>query len=59
MKIDFRVFDRDPSSIDGLIERGLKDPITGEYVGRREARIILDTFNGIGVEIVLCCIEYN
>jgi signal transduction histidine kinase len=49
VKIDFRVFDRDPSSIDGLIERGLKDPITGEYVGRREARIILDTFNGIGV----------
>lgn len=49
VKIDFRVFDRDPNSIDGLIERGLKDPITGEYVGRREARIILDTFNGIGV----------
>jgi signal transduction histidine kinase len=49
VKIDFRVFDRDPSSIDGLIERGLKDPITGEYVGRREARVILDTFNGIGV----------
>ena len=49
LKIDFRVFDRDPASIDGLIERGLKDPVTGEYVGRREARIILDTFNGVGV----------
>jgi signal transduction histidine kinase len=49
IKIDFRVFDRDPNSIDGLIERGLKDPITGAYVGRREARIILDTYNGIGV----------
>jgi signal transduction histidine kinase len=49
IKIDFRVFDRDASSIDGLIERGLKDPITGHYVGKREARIILDTFNGIGV----------
>jgi signal transduction histidine kinase len=49
IKIDFRVFDRDASSIDGLIERGLKDPITGQYVGKREARIILDTFNGIGV----------
>jgi signal transduction histidine kinase len=49
IRMDFRVFDRDPGSIDGLIERGLKDPITGEYVGRREARIILDTFNGIGV----------
>jgi signal transduction histidine kinase len=49
IKIDFRVFDRDPNSIDGLIERGLKDPMTGNYVGRREARIILDTYSGIGV----------
>lgn len=49
VNIDFRVFDRDPESIDGLIERGLKDPLTGNYVGRREARIILDTYNGIGV----------
>lgn len=49
VKFDFSVFDRDPDSIDGLIERGLKDPVTGEYVGRREARIILDTFNGVGV----------
>lgn len=49
IKIDFRVFDRDPTSIDGLIERGLKDPVSGQYVGRREARIILDTFNGVGV----------
>lgn len=49
LNVDFRVFDRDPSSIDGLIERGLKDPITGEFIGKREARIILDTFNGIGV----------
>ncbi|PZR26413.1 MAG: ATP-binding protein [Citrobacter freundii] len=49
VKVDFRVFDRDSVSIDGLIERGLKDPSTGEYVGKREARIILDTFNGVGV----------
>lgn len=49
LQIDFRVFDRDPASIDGLIGRGLKDPISGQYVGRREARIILDNFNGIGV----------
>ncbi len=49
LKVDFRVFDRDSDSIDGLIERGLKDPVTNQYVGRREARIILDTYNGIGV----------
>lgn len=49
LKIDFRVFDRDASSIDGLISRGLKDLSTGQYVGRREARLILDSYNGIGV----------
>jgi signal transduction histidine kinase len=49
ISFDFRVFDRDPSSIDALIERGLKDPITGDSVGKREARIILNTHNGIGV----------
>jgi signal transduction histidine kinase len=48
VRIDFRVFDRDSSSIDGLISRGLKDPNTGQYVGRKEARLILDNFNGIG-----------
>lgn len=49
LKIDFRVYDRDPDSIDNIIFRGLKDPVTKKYVGRREARLILDTFNGIGV----------
>lgn len=47
--VDFRVFDRDKESIDALIERGLKDPHSGQYVGRRAARIILDTYNGVGV----------
>ncbi|MGD9995067.1 MAG: ATP-binding protein [Salinivirgaceae bacterium] len=49
IKIDFSVFDRDADSIDGLIERGLKDPSTNSYVGRREARYILDSYCGIGV----------
>jgi len=49
LKVDFRVYDRDPDSIDNLISRGLKDPVTNKYVGRREARLILDAFNGIGV----------
>lgn len=49
VNIDFRVFDRDSDSIDNLISRGLKDPNTGNYVGRRQARIILDTYNGVGV----------
>lgn len=49
VKVDFTVFDRDPLSIDGLIERGLKDPVTDNSVGKREARLILDSYCGIGV----------
>jgi signal transduction histidine kinase len=49
IQIDFRVFDKDPASIDNLIERGLKDPLTGNPVARKDARILLDLYNGIGV----------
>jgi len=47
--VDLRVYDRDPDSIDNIIKRGLKDPDTGEYVGKREARRILDEHYGVGV----------
>ncbi len=47
--IDLRVYDRDPDSIDNIIKRGLKDPDTGEYVGKLEARRILDEYYGVGV----------
>jgi signal transduction histidine kinase len=47
--IDLRVYDRDPDSIDNIIKRGLKDPDTGEYVGKQEARRILNEFYGVGI----------
>jgi signal transduction histidine kinase len=47
--VDFRVYDRDPESIQKIISRGLKDPHTGQSVGRLEARKILDEFYGVGV----------
>jgi signal transduction histidine kinase len=47
--IDLRVYDRDPDSIDNIIKRGLKDPDTGEYVGKHEARRILNEFYGVGI----------
>ena len=47
--LDLRVYDRDPDSIDNIIRRGLKDPDTGEYVGKQEARRILDEHYGVGV----------
>jgi len=45
---DIRVFDRDPEGIAGLIARGLTDS-AGNYVGKNQARIILNTNNGMGV----------
>lgn len=47
--VDLRAYDRDPDSIDNIIRRGLKDPDTGEYVGKQEARRILDEHYGVGI----------
>ncbi len=48
LDFDIRVYDRDKESIDSLIRRGLKDE-NGDYVGKSEARRLLDNFNGVGV----------
>ena len=48
VEFDIRVYDREPNSIDSLIKRGLKDDV-GNYVGKLEARRLLDQNNGIGV----------
>jgi len=47
--IDIRAYDRDPESIENIINRGLKDPDTNEYLGKQEARSILDEYYGIGI----------
>lgn len=49
IRFDFRVFDRDPESIDELINRGLVDPATGEKAGKRKAREILDEYYGVSL----------
>lgn len=45
---DFRVYDRDAEAIDHLIKRGLKDQ-EGRYLGKLQARYLLNEYNGIGV----------
>ena len=45
---DIRVYDRDKEAIDSLIQRGLKDE-SGNYVGKLQARKLLNDYNGIGV----------
>lgn len=45
---DIRVYDREKESIETLISRGLKDE-SGNYVGKAQARQLLNEYNGIGV----------
>ncbi len=45
---DLRVYDREKEAIDNLILRGLKDD-DGNYVGKLQARQLLNDYNGVGV----------
>ncbi len=45
---DIRVYDREKEAIESLIGRGLKDE-SGNYVGKLQARRLLNEYNGIGV----------
>lgn len=45
---DIRVYDREKEAIESLIGRGLKDEL-GNYVGKLQARQLLNEYNGIGV----------
>lgn len=49
MKIDLRVFDLETESIQELINRGFKDPITNEYVGKAQARTTIRDYAGVGI----------
>ena len=48
LSLDIRVYDREKEAIEMLIARGLKDE-KGEYVGKLQARRLLNEYNGIGV----------
>ena len=48
LDIDIRVYDREKEAIESLIGRGLKDE-SGSYVGKNQARQLLNAYNGIGV----------
>ena len=46
--LDIRVYDREKEAIDSLIRRGFTDE-SGSYVGKSQARQLLNHYNGIGV----------
>ena len=49
LTIDLRVFDLETESIQELINRGFKDPITNEYVGKAQARTAIRDYAGVGI----------
>lgn len=49
VSLDLRVYDREGDSIQNLIDRGLKDSITGQSLGRLDARRILNENCGVGI----------
>jgi signal transduction histidine kinase len=48
-ELDFRVFDREVDAIENLINRGLKDPDTGKYLGKVETRQLLNELCGVSI----------
>jgi signal transduction histidine kinase len=48
LSFDIRVYDRESEAIDQIIKRGLKND-KGDYVGKNEAKKLLNSNNGIGV----------
>lgn len=49
IKVDFRVFDREPEAIDNLINKGLINPVTKNLMGKREAKRFLNEAYGVNV----------
>jgi signal transduction histidine kinase len=49
IEFDFRVYDRDKEAIEALISRGLRDPISKEYLRKTEAKRLLNEINGIAI----------
>lgn len=47
--IDFRVFDREPEAIDNLINKGLINPVNNKYMGKNEARSLLNEVYGVNI----------
>lgn len=47
--VDFRVFDRDPDSIQNLINKGLRNPENGKYLGKNETKNLLNQICGVSI----------
>lgn len=49
IKVDFRVFDREPEAIDNLINKGLINPVSKNLMGKRQAKRLLDEVYGVNI----------
>ncbi len=49
VRIDFRIFDREPEAIDNLINKGLINPVSKVLMGKNEARRALNEVFGVNI----------
>ena len=49
VKLDFRVFDREPDAIDNLINKGLINPVSQKFMGKNEAKRMLNEVYGVNI----------
>lgn len=49
IKVDFRVYDREPEAIDNLINKGLINPVSKNLMGKRQAKMLLDEVYGVNI----------
>lgn len=49
INIDYRVFDREPEAIDNLINKGLINPVSKRFMGKNEARNLLNEVYGVNI----------
>jgi len=49
IKVDYRVFDREPDAINNLINKGLINPVTEKYEGKNEIRRLLNEAYGVNI----------
>ncbi|MCD1118201.1 ATP-binding protein [Chryseobacterium turcicum] len=47
--IDYRVFDREPEAISNLINKGLINPVNNKFMGKNEARRLLNEVYGVNI----------
>ncbi|MFJ7183815.1 sensor histidine kinase [Lysinibacillus xylanilyticus] len=49
IELDLRVFDKDPESISNLIQKGIRNSETANYLGKAEVKQLIREMSGVGI----------